>query len=222
MTLGFCEAGDTGIVIIPKHILLDIAEMVYRISLWKLYRKHFMIIPGIKAHLSPAAPYARGMHNRKKERKNYICICAWWSLSRFQKKTAWRILLQPEAHSTAQTSTREKEQAVKMFKQKVAKWMTQIALPNLEVSSWRTVTAPRVLRGGQSWHQCPRETQSLCGETRDPLEMHKQNHYAYVLSNLLYVAEMWTFEKVSRQRLPACEKHWLWAAEEIGGEVRKS
>lgn len=87
MTLGFCEAGDTGIVIVPKHILLDIAEMVYRISLWKFYRKHFMIIPGIKAHLSPAAPYARGMHNRKKERKNYICICAWWSLNRFQKKT---------------------------------------------------------------------------------------------------------------------------------------
>lgn len=52
--------------------------------------------------------------------------------------------------------------------------------------------------------------------------MRKQNRYAHMLSNLLYVAEMWTFEKVSRQRLPACEKHWLWAAEEIVGEARKS
>lgn len=68
MTLGFCEAGDTGIVIIPKHILLDIAEMVYRISLWKFYRKHFMIIPGIKAHLSPAAPYAICTTERNKEK----------------------------------------------------------------------------------------------------------------------------------------------------------
>lgn len=33
-----------------------------------------MIIPGIKAHLSPAAPDARGMHNRKKEKIKFAHV----------------------------------------------------------------------------------------------------------------------------------------------------
>lgn len=62
MNLSFCEADSTGIVSILKHVLPDIAEMVYRVSFQNFYREHFVITPGTKPHPSPAAPDERGMH----------------------------------------------------------------------------------------------------------------------------------------------------------------
>lgn len=62
MNLSFCEADSTGIVSILKHVLSDIAEMVYRVSFQNFYRQHFVIIAGTKVHRSPNAADARGTH----------------------------------------------------------------------------------------------------------------------------------------------------------------